>query len=87
MNLTPETVAIYEDLLDNPGKYNCSYKPLKDCFVSCDEAIAKHILFKQYKDYLQKPLPKVMFYIIMDKRYQISLAPDGNLGYNVKLSV
>lgn len=34
-----------------------------------DESTPQHILFNEYIAYLKRPLPKFMFYIIMDEIY------------------
>lgn len=69
MELSKESVDAYKELLENPEKYGLEFRPLKECFESSDQVTPKHILFEQYIEYLQKPLPKVIFYIIMDEVY------------------
>ena len=84
MTLSPEAVAAYKELMTNPKQHGLEFPPLSEVFVKCEEATAKHILFEQYVALIKKPLPKVMFYIIMDELYTIAKAADGNLGYCVK---
>ena len=70
LNLSPSVVAQYKEFLMHPEKFeNCDYKPLEECFVPADEYTPQHILYNQYVEYLQKPLPKVIFYIIMQEVY------------------
>lgn len=85
--LNAETVALYKQMLTQPEKFQQTYKPLKDCFAASETATAKHELFAQYSDYIKKPLPKVMFYIIMDELYPVGKASNGCSGYFLKLSI
>ena len=75
MVLSPETVNAYKELLTNPQKHGLQFKPL-------------HELFEDFANYLQKPLPKVIFYIIMDELYSHLIDKDEktkDLGYRLKL--
>ena len=85
MILTTEAVDAYQELMTNPQKHGFEFPSLKDVFEETEGATAKHILFKQYIDLINKPLPKIFFYIIMDKLYHTKKASDGNLGYCVKI--
>lgn len=90
MNLTPEAVNAYKELMTNPAPHGLSFKPLAECFEECEKVTPKHILYERYLEYLQKPLPKVIFYIIMDELYGHFIAKDEdtkNLGYRLKLIV
>lgn len=91
MNLTPQAVDVYKQLMTNPNEHGFfDYKPLAECFEECEEVTPKHILFESYKAYLKRDLPKVIFYIIMDELYGKLIAKDertGNLGYKLKLVV
>lgn len=90
MVLSTEAVNSYKELLTNPDKYGLEFKPLNECFEESTEVIPKHILFETFLSYLQKPLPKVILYIIMDEQYAHLIAKDpesGNLGYKLKLIV
>lgn len=90
MVLSPATVNAYKELLTNPQNNGLSFKPLNECFEETKEVIPKHILFEAFLNYLQKPLPKVIFYIIMDELYPHLIGKDENtndLGYRLKLIV
>lgn len=90
MNLTPESVNAYKELMTNPASHGLSFKPLAECFEECKKVTPKHILYENYLEYLQKPLPKVIFYIIMDELYEHLISKDENtgyLGYRLKLIV
>ena len=86
--LTPEAVSAYKTLMTKPKENGLDIPSLDKCFIDAEEGTAKHILFKEYLDRIQKPLPKVFFYIIMDELYanKIVKCADGNLGYKLKLS-
>lgn len=66
IQMTQETVNLYKDFLLNPEKYKCTYKPLSECFEKSDKYIPQDKLFDDYITYIKKPLPKFMFYIIME---------------------
>ena len=91
--LTPAVVERFTDFLVNPKKFNCTYNPLKECFVEGDHYEPQHLLYQQYVEYIKKPLPKVMFYIIMREQFPEYYGKDsrpgmgGNLGYKLKLNV
>lgn len=90
MVLSPETVNAYKELLTNPQKHGLSFKPMNECFEETEEVTPKHLLFEAFSNYLQKPLPKVIFYIIMDELYSHLIGKDEtmkDLGYRLKLIV
>ena len=84
--LTPQAVDAYKTLMTKPKENGLDIPSLEECFED-GEGTAKHILFAEYIDRIQKPLPKVFFYIIMDELYanKIVKCADGNLGYKLKL--
>lgn len=95
--ITPDVIDHYKDLLVHPEKYGCTYQPLHEVFVECDKVTPQDILFNQYLDYIKKPLPKVVFYIIMQEEFsefraiepieKISrkIVKGGRVGYRLKL--
>lgn len=91
MILTPQAVDAYKQCLTNPNEHGISdFKPLAECFEECEQVTPKHILFESYVAYLGRPLPKVIFYIIMDELYRHLIAKDEatkDLGYRLKLIV
>ncbi|KKN15085.1 hypothetical protein LCGC14_0989600 [marine sediment metagenome] len=86
MNLNPETIGAYKELLLNPSKHKLDFKPITECFEKSDDVTAKHILAKEFIDYLNKPLPKVILYIVMNQVFGQCDGKDssGNLGYHLK---
>ena len=74
--LTPHTIALYTDLLMNPQKYNCDYKPLKECFRIAKKVTPQDELYEQYVSYINKPLSKPIFYIIMRNMYPALFGAD-----------
>ena len=85
MNLTPELIEMFKGMLSDPKASNLPFRPLAECFVKTEQATPKDVLFKQYLEYLQRDLPKVVFYIIMDQLYGdlVAKAENGNLGYKL----
>lgn len=84
IELSPASVNAYKTIMEDPLGYGFDFRPLKDCFEPSEVATPKHILFKEYVEYIQKPLPKVMFYIIMDGLFPVAKAPNGDFGYKLK---
>ena len=91
IQLTPGHVAAYKELLINPEKNGFDFRPITECFRESETVTPKHELFNVYIEYLQKPLPKAMFYIIMDELYghltgrAINAEGEpGNLGYKLE---
>ena len=86
MEINEQSIAAFETILNNPKDHGFSFMPLSEIFIEAEKPTAKHILFNQLIDYIQKPLPKIFFYIIMDKMHRVGKADDGNLGYFLKLN-
>jgi aminopeptidase C len=74
--LTQHTIVLYTDLLVNPEKYNYDYKPLKECFKIVKKITPQDELYEQYVSYINKPLPKTVFYIIMRNMYPALFGAD-----------
>lgn len=89
MELNKQQIDAYKELLSNPKKHGLEFKGLNECFNKCEKITAKHKLYKQYIDYLKKPLPKVIFYIIIDEMFFNCVGKDdnGDLGYSIELNV
>lgn len=87
MNLTPQTVDAYKTLMTKPEENGLDFPSLENCFDHFDPGTPKHILYKEYVELIRKPLPKIIFYIVMDQIYfkGIVKCPDGNLGYQLKI--
>ena len=92
--VTPDVINHYKDLLKHPEKYGCTYQPLHEVFVKCDEVTPQDILFNQYLNYIKKPLPKVVFYIIMEQEFAAYKGVEpkdengkgGRIGYRLKIN-
>jgi hypothetical protein len=83
MDLNEESINAYKTILEDPAKHGFDFRPLSECFEKAEQATPAHLLFKEFLDYIQKPLPKVFFYIIMDRLYPKAKAPNGDMGYLV----
>ena len=57
-------------------------------FEKSDKVTAKHILFDQLIEVIKVPLPKVIFYILMDEMFGFGNYKDENgfLGYSLKIA-
>lgn len=84
MVLTEELISAYKQMLSNPEKHNLAFPSLREIFLLSDTAIAKHIVYDKYQRIIDKNIPKIIFYIIMDEMFPQKKAEDGNLGYVVK---
>ena len=85
MTITPDVIEAHREVLTNPNLYGLPITPLAECFVSADEAIPAHILHKQYEKRIDRNVPKVIFYIIMDGAFPATKAkaPNGDMGYKL----
>lgn len=83
MELNAASVDAFTKLISNPKEYGFDFKPFKECFEESNTCTALHILYQNYIDYIQKPLPKVFFYIIMENTFGHPNGNDknGNAGY------
>ena len=68
--LNSKVIDLYRDFLENPKKNGFQYKPLREVFKETDKYIPQDKLYKKYLDYIKKPLPKVVFYIIMRETFE-----------------
>lgn len=86
--ISPGLVNAYQQILENPVKNGFDFKSIKEYFQPCEEVTAKHILAESYIKYLDKPLKKVILYIIMDNVFGQAQFKDskGNLGYKLKIA-
>lgn len=89
MELNPQVIDAYKQILSNPSEHGFDFKPIKDCFEKSEKVTAKHILFNQFIEYIKKPLPKLIFYILMDEIFGVCNGKDesGNLGYHLQFNV
>lgn len=83
MILSEELVNSYKEIMTNPGKYDLTLTPFMDCWEVSDICTPKHVLAKQYTDYVATNIPKVVLYIIMDETLMkhTGISENGDLGY------
>lgn len=77
MTLSPELIEEVKKQID-----------VKSLYEECADCTANHILFEEFIEKTEwKGMLKLIFYIIMDETFpnSISKAPNGNLGYCLKL--
>jgi hypothetical protein len=87
LTLSPEAVNAYKTILQDPVAYKMDFKPLGEVLVKSDKITAQHILFNEFAAYIKRPLPKVIFYIILNEIYGMTQGNDenGNAGYYLKV--
>lgn len=87
--ISRETVSAYTTLVTKPKENGFEFAPITDCFQKSDQVTASHELFNQYIEYIQKPLPKPMFYIIMIDLFGQPSGKDqkGNAGYHLQFLI
>jgi len=86
MQLTPGAVSAYNTLLNDPKKYLLNFPSMDECFEVSDLVTDKHVLHQEYIKYINRDVPKVIFYIIMDEKYASRLVKNpvtGNAGYSL----
>lgn len=86
--LSPATVQAYKTLLTEPESNGLNFKPINEVLLPSEACTAQHILYKQFLDYLQKPLPKVIFYILMEEMFWQYAGHDerGLFGYKLEIN-
>ncbi len=86
MILNKESVDAYKELITRPKENGLDFPALDELLEQHEEGTPKHILFQQYIDIIKKPVPKVMFYIIVDELYPAMVkCADGNFGWKLKI--
>jgi len=88
MIITPAAVAAFKECITHPSNHGLSITPITDFFIPGEVVIPKHILARAYMDHINKPIPKLVLYIIMDEIYGVCTekAADGCLGYRLKMN-
>lgn len=86
MTINQERILAYKEMLTNPDKFNLPFKSIDDIFEPSSTTIAKHIVYEQYQKLIDRNIPKLIFYIIMDGLFAQRKANDGNLGYLLKFN-
>jgi hypothetical protein len=85
IQLTPQVVDAYRELITNPAKNGLELDAITDCFHVDSRVTAKHVLAETYIKHINKPMPKLILYIIMDELYgkYIGKGEDGHAGYRL----
>lgn len=84
MELNKESVSAYRELLTNPKEHNLPFPSFRELFLHSDQAIAKHVVYEQYQKLIDKKIPKVIFYILLDEIFPQKKDASGCLGYCLK---
>lgn len=88
MEINLENINAYKTILLDPHKHGFEFDAITDCFAKSEVVVAKHLLADAYLKYMDKPLPKVFLYIIMNEVFGQcdGKDTDGNLGYHLKFT-
>jgi hypothetical protein len=86
MTINEQSISAYKQILTNPAEFNMPFKSIDDIFEPSSTAIAKHIVYEKYQRIIDRNIPKLIFYIIMDGIFAQRKADDGNLGYLLKFN-
>lgn len=81
MILNEQTVSEYRNLLANPKENGLPFPSFREIFLPSDEAIAKHIVFEKYQKIINRNIPKLIFYILLDEIFPQKNDSSGCLGY------
>jgi hypothetical protein len=84
MVLNEATVGMFRSLVLHPEQHGLPFPTLKECFEVATSAKANHLLYEDYLLLIEnRPLPKVIFYILMTEVFGPMNGKDekGNLGY------
>jgi len=71
IQLTPETISAYKTVITNPKEHGLSFNAITDFFEQSETVTAKHELADAYIKHINKPLPKVILYIIRNLGYYL----------------
>jgi hypothetical protein len=88
VKLDPETVEAYRTILTRPKDQGLSFDPLTLYFDKSETVTAKYILAKQYTDYIDVKIPKLILDIVMEDQFGQYRGKDsnGNHGYSIKFN-
>ncbi len=88
LQLTPEVIDAYKTLITDPKKHDMDFDAITECFEKSETVTAKHELADAYINHINKPLPKLILYIIMDDIFGQCNGRDkkGNAGYFLKFN-
>jgi hypothetical protein len=88
ITLNTETIDAYTELTTNPATHGLTITAIQDFFEETTEVTAKHTLAAAYMAHVApRELPKVICYIIMDKKFARLIGQDkqGLLGFKLKV--
>lgn len=83
MTVYPETIDAFKACMEDPSSFGLDFPPLGEIVEASDDITPKHVLYDEYMKAIggARNIPKMVFYVIMDDKYPIGKAGDGNLGY------
>ena len=81
MVLNEQTVSAFREVLTNPQAHGFNFKSLSEIFEKSTEPTPKHVLFEKYTALIDRDIPKVIFYILMDELFEVKKCTNKDLGY------
>ena len=86
MIIDTNSINVIKSFLCFPQKYGLTYMPIWKCFNITNVVTSQDKLYEHYVEYINKPLPKTIFYIILKMMYNHYSGIDknsGNFGYRL----
>ena len=62
-------IDAYVTILQNPQEHGLPFLPVTDYFEPCEEGTSTHIVFEEFSKIYPRQVPKVIFYVIMNKHF------------------
>jgi len=67
LTITPDVINSYKLLLTKPEEYGLDFPAITTCLIKSDVPTEKSELVKSYLTYINRSIPKVIMYIIIDQ--------------------
>lgn len=88
MIYSPELIDAYAQILHHPEEYGADFPPLLQVIERSEAPTACHLIYDQFLKSINRrrdQLPKLVFYIVMNRLYGQTKCSDGNLGWFVRV--
>lgn len=88
MNLDADVVEAYRINLIDPKANGLTFDPLAEYFDKSETVTSRQVLAKQYTDYINVNIPKVILRVVMDDLFKKYKCRDknGNNGFYLKFN-
>lgn len=87
ITITPAVIEMFQKSLTDPKGNNLPFDSMAECFEKSETVTAKHTLAEQYQKRINRQIPKLILYIVMDNVFGQCDGKDssGCLGYHLKV--